>query len=75
MKETKIKCDVCGALNAKEGIKLQVIFHTEQTEGRGCEPYLSTETIDLCDDCHAKVLQGNYLHGTGVMGYNNYKFY
>ena len=76
MKKETYFCDVCEKqVPAKlEEKKIQVIFHTEQTEGRGVKPYLSDQKIEICDDCYGKILKGNYLHGTGAMGYNKYGF-
>ena len=72
-------CDICkNKLNQNNEIKLkfniQVIFHTEQTEGRNVNPYLSNEKIDICQKCYNKVLEGNYIHGNGAQGCNNYYF-
>jgi len=72
---TIVKCDIldCGKENSKEH-KLQVIFETEQTEGRSCKPYLSNELVDLCDECFSKVLKGQYIFAYGAQGYNKYYF-
>ena len=79
-------CDVCLQEMKERGIsaldplsrdtvdRIQVIFETEQTEGRTTKPYLSEEKIDICQKCLDKVLDGNYLHATGAMGHNNYYF-
>jgi hypothetical protein len=80
MKENKVlvKCDICSNdiihnINTFEG-KLQVIFTTEQTEGRSTSPYLGEEEIDLCEDCYKHLLSGNYIYAAGAMGYNKYFF-
>ena len=68
------RCDVCGAQNAKQ-IELDVIFTTEQTEGRSCKPYLKRNKIDICDECKDKILKGGvYIHAAGAQGYNKYFF-
>lgn len=83
--KTKIEktvCDVCAyiistSLSEKENPSArlhQVIFTTEQTEGRTVKPYLSQKTLDLCDTCESKMLEGNMLFGAGAMGYNTYHF-
>lgn len=76
-----IKCDICSAeLELKQGaidnIKkdVQVVFTTEQTEGKNTTPYLRIVTIDLCDGCYSKILDGNMPFAAGAMGYNNYWF-
>lgn len=72
---TKYYCDVCETETKKENKKARdVIFTTEQTEGRRCQPYLSRETFWLCDRCEDKVLKGNYIFAEGGQGYNNYYF-
>jgi len=69
-------CDICKIeSNTKfKSIDLQVIFLTEQTEGRSVNPYLSSQKIEMCKDCNDYVLKGNYLYGSGAMGYNEYYF-
>lgn len=66
----KLACDVCKKEVGKvTEVVYPVIFHTEQTEGKSCSPYISKEKLDLCDDCAAKVLM---LHGRGAQGFNDY---
>ena len=70
-------CDVCQDRITDIKLlrrKIQVIFTTEQTEGYSCEPHLCDETLDICKDCFEKVLHGNYIFGSGGMGYNKYAF-
>ncbi len=65
-------CDICGSkCESVKEITYPVIFHTEQTEGRWCEPYISNTTIDACNICRRKILK---LYATGAQGYNDYKF-
>lgn len=73
---TNIICDVCGKENIKEQEqkRFPVIFTTEQTEGRWCPPYFTEENIDLCDNCLAKMINGQQLYGSGAQGCNSYKF-
>jgi hypothetical protein len=65
-------CDLCkNEFNDKlNTISMPVIFHTEQTEGRPCEPYLTTKKVELCQKCIDKTV---ILHGSGCMG--NDEFY
>lgn len=63
-------CDLCGNQTDVTQIKYPVIFYTEQTEGRSCEPYISYETLDLCTDCQNRVLK---IKAVGAQGYNEYK--
>jgi len=71
-------CDVCGVdvLSTQCGIHLQVIWTTEQTEGRPTKPNInvSPEKIDLCEKCYERVLAGNYIYAAGAQGYNRYFF-
>lgn len=71
-------CDVC-----KEKLlttpdykptKMQVIFTTEQDEGRSSKPYFSFGEMDLCKNCLAEALTGKYIHAKGAMGFNEYYF-
>lgn len=76
MKEVieNVYCDICHK-KATTHKTLQVIFTTEQTEGRSCKPYLSfPEELDLCDDCLGEIMKGNYVFGSGTQGYNDYYF-
>lgn len=67
---TKCICDVCKREVEKvTEVVYPVIFHTEQTEGRSCSPYISKEKLDLCEGCADKVL---VLHGWGAQGVNHY---
>lgn len=75
MKTEIITCDVCkSSEKVIENKSMQVIFHTDQTEGRSVKPYLSIEQFDVCEKCIDTVLKGNYIHGDGAQGYNNYSF-
>lgn len=74
-----ILCDVCEASASKsDGGKknqdIQVIFTTEQEEGKTCPAYLSMQKLDLCSDCFMKVLLGHYIYAEGAMGHFSYKF-
>jgi hypothetical protein len=76
-KDTPLCCDVsnCEDLATHRNVKLQVIFLTEQNEGRGTDPYFSDEVLDLCSDHHQQILrEGRYLHASGAMGQNTYFF-
>lgn len=72
------KCDICDNLieDKKEKFRktIQIIFKNEQTEGYPCKPYLSNDTIDICDNCYEYILEGNYLFGKGAQGCNKYYF-
>lgn len=74
-KETS--CDVCSnKIDIKEHkvTNLSVIFTTEQTEGRGVTPYLSSQNLDICPSCMKIILSGKMLFAHGAMGYNKYYF-
>lgn len=74
MKKEIYTCDIKNCENEPKhkGFKIQVIFTTEQTEGRSIHPYLSMQTIDICEECLEIVLKGNYIFADGAMGYNKY---
>lgn len=74
MKKEMHFCDICFKEKEIENRVIQVIFTTEQTEGRSCEPYLSPQKIDICKECLDKVLKGNYIWGHGAQGNNSYYF-
>ena len=72
MKKTieKFYCDICGAeCEDVKQINYPVVFCTDQTEGRSCEPYISNEKIDVCKNCCKKILK---IKATGVQGINSY---
>ena len=74
MKTEVYICDIkeCGRKAIHKDTKLQVIFTTDQTEGRSCSPYLDNVTIDICDECMAKILDGRAIYASGAMGCNEY---
>lgn len=52
----------------------QVIFTTEQTEGRSTKPYFSMEKIDICADCKQMMLNSRtYILAHGAQGSNVYE--
>lgn len=68
-------CDVCKErVNLNFFAKIPVIFVTEQTEGRPIKPYIDMATLDLCDTCKDRVLDGNFIFAAGAQGYNRYYF-
>lgn len=54
---TIVKCDLCGKEENVRHLKYPVLFTTDQTEGRGCTPYISHKELDLCDECIDKVIK------------------
>jgi hypothetical protein len=74
--KTIMSCDIkdCNSEKEVKTVKIQVIFTTEQTEGRSCAPYLSEERFDMCQECENKLLKGNYIFADGAQGYNTYYF-
>ena len=47
-------CDICGKKTDKEDYKeriVDVVFHTEQTEGFQIQPYRDRNTIGFCEKC------------------------
>ena len=86
MIQTKIICDTCwyesyntnttSKIHNKKinNKKLQVIFQTEQDEGRRVKDYLDTVDIDICDSCMSKILLWNYIFAKWGQWYNSYSF-
>lgn len=75
MEIIKTICDVCDEETSNEKIDIQVIFTTEQNEGRCCKPYLCNEKLNLCNKCLNNVFyNGNYIYANGAMGCNIYFF-
>lgn len=59
---TKITCDIdgcCAEIIKEDKQELQVIFHS------GAAKYLVTHSLDICEHCMRKVLNGNYVHYNG----------
>lgn len=73
---TKFYCDVCkSTTDVQCALQLQVIFTTEQTEGRPIAPYrLNTKKMDICSDCMNRVLDGEAIFAHGAQGLNTYYF-
>ena len=63
-------CDICKKEAEVIAVKYPVIFHTEQDEGRSVKPYVSPQTIDMCQECLHKAL---VVHGYGAQGFNHYE--
>lgn len=74
IKTVTIVCDIkgCGQHASNTISKLSVIFNTEQTEGRSCEPYISNQDLDLCPDHMREVLGGKMIKASGAQGHNIY---
>ena len=75
MKIEKHVCDIKDCSNESKyvDIKMQVIFSTEQTEGRSVKPYFSSVQIDICEDCKGKIIEScKYIKASGAMGHNEY---
>lgn len=63
-------CDICKREDSTvTKINYPVVFHTEQTEGKAVNSYISQEEIDVCDDCLCKICK---LDGYGAQGHNDY---
>lgn len=75
MKKESYYCDVCGSdIKEQDKKSIQVIFTTEQTEGRCVDHHLSIESIHICAKCLRHIVSGNYLYGSGAQGFNKYWF-
>lgn len=67
-------CDICKSTEDVGSKQMQVIFTTNTTDGRGCDPYLSIETFDICGVCFEFVLRGDAIFAHGAQGNNTYHF-
>jgi len=67
-------CDICKKPATKLQQKTPVVFLTEQTEGRPCTPYITIETIDLCDGCSQRIIGSYPLTAYGAQGSNTYEW-
>lgn len=68
-------CDIEGCKKNADKISatIPIKFMTEQTEGRGVKPYLSLETIDICDFHYRIIIDENRMPvGYGAQGHNQY---
>lgn len=66
-------CDVCKKEVEEKDLRslsLPVMFHSDQTEGKPCSPYISIEKMDICKECLNKAVT---IHGMGAQGVNTYK--
>jgi hypothetical protein len=75
MRQEKTFCDVCKEENPKHtGVRMDVIMTTEENEGKQVNPYLGSQTMDICEECMGKITQGKYIFGAGGQGHNSYWF-
>jgi hypothetical protein len=73
---TTKNCDICNVLiNASQKpTVIPVVFTTEQTEGRSTKPYISMQSMDICEKCLHKLIYEFPLLGQGAQGYNTYSW-
>lgn len=74
----KYICDINKCENEPKaknsGLAMQVIFTTEQNEGRPTKPYFQMVHLDICDSCLDRILhKGSYITARGAMGDNCYE--
>lgn len=73
---TTIICDVHKCQNKVNDFvqgKLQVVFTTEQTEGRSIAPYMTEAMLDVCDEHIGQMIkERKMLTGSGAQGHNTY---
>ena len=65
-----VTCDLCGRRRDCIIIRYPVVFETDQTEGKSCEPYVSYTELDVCPECRRRVLM---VRATVAMGCNEYR--
>lgn len=78
MKKEIYMCDICGeeagSPRTGDDVARQVIFLTEQNEGRSAKPYFEYVKFDWCEQCRYKALLGYAIYAEGAMGHNKYFF-
>lgn len=67
-------CDICKDETDTINSPIQVIFTTEKTEGRACDPYFEIIKIDICNKCSIQRINGETVLASGAMGHNSYRF-
>lgn len=66
-------CDICKSKEKVSKKRIPIIFTTEETEGRSCEPYLTIETLDICENCYKTMIDNSTIpNAHGAQGYNTY---
>jgi len=75
---TEYKCDI---KNCKKNVSeerkqksFQVIFITNQSDGRHADPYFDVLKLDICNECLKVALSGGAIYAAGAMGHNSYWF-
>lgn len=74
---TTTNCDICAAAiirPEKEPAKIQVVFNTEQTEGKYTTPHLYLQNMDICPECLQRLINEHPLIASGAQGYNRYEW-
>lgn len=77
MKQETYYCDIEDCKNTDENIailsgEMDVIFTTDDN-GSLCKPYFETVELDICEECHNKILKsGKYIQAT--KSGDDYKF-
>lgn len=74
-------CEINGCTNLIKSLgtlppkkEIQVIFTTNQTEGRECAHYLEINNIWICEDCLLKRINGSNIYGAGAQGIDEFFF-
>ena len=78
MKKEIKECDISNREhNADTEIRtytMDVVFTTEQNEGRATSPYIDNVTLELCSACRNEILiKRKMITAVGAMGYNKYE--
>ena len=74
----KIETHICDILTCNESASyvshdIQVVFTTEQTEGRTTKPYLYMAKLDLCQDHFNDIIdKKRMIQASGAQGHNKY---
>lgn len=71
---TSVHCDLCKAPATHKQKQIPAKFLTEQTEGRPTTPYLSVQSLDLCNECLRRIVDGQPIVGSGARGHNTFNW-
>lgn len=75
MKTEVVKCDIKGRRHdgPVTTYKLNVVFTTEQDEGRAVTAYLDSVQLEMCQTCYRRMIESRRLiTAAGAMGHNTY---
>lgn len=71
-------CDLCGKESQEKNdfkkVRLNVIWTTEQSEGKNCKPYIDDEKLLLCQGCMDRIASSLIVKAYREHGDNQFEF-